>query len=144
MDVKKRIREIHDKNGDADIDMGDSFLGKVVGGVGNMLNPNKEEIDERFIIPKADITPKLRPDDLKDTSTKSKSKSKTTPVTNQVIADNNRRNDQSNRDNLAKEVAKAQGTTGTRTVDKKETLASKVKRGGGFSKGGLASKPKKK
>jgi len=41
-------------------------------------------------------------------------------------------------------VAKAEGTTGTRTVDKKETLASKVKRGGGFSKGGLVSKPKKK
>ena len=64
MDVKKRIREIHDKNGDADIDMGDSFLGKVVGGVSNMFNPNKEEIDDRFIIPKADITPRLRPDNL--------------------------------------------------------------------------------
>ena len=144
MDVKKRIREIHDKNADGDINMGDSFLGKVVGGVGNMLNPNKEEIDERFIIPKSDITPRLRPDDLKDISTKSKSKSKTTPVTNQVIADNNRRNEQSNRDNLAKEMAKASGTTGKRTVNKKETMASKVKRGGGFSKGGLASKPKKK
>ena len=64
MEVKKRIREIHDKNADGDIDMGDSFLGKVVGGVGNMLNPNKEEIDERFIIPKADITPRLRPEGL--------------------------------------------------------------------------------
>ncbi len=61
MDVKKRIREIHDKNGDADINMGDSFLGRIAGGVGNMLNPNKEEIDERFIIPKDDITPRLRP-----------------------------------------------------------------------------------
>ena len=48
----------------ADINMGDSFLGKVVGGVGKMLNPNKEEIDERFIIPKADITPRLRPEGL--------------------------------------------------------------------------------
>jgi hypothetical protein len=68
MDVKKRIREIHDKNGDADIDMGDSFLGKVVGGVSKVLNPNKEEIDDRFIIPKADITPRLRPDNLVSSS----------------------------------------------------------------------------
>jgi hypothetical protein len=144
MDVKKRIREIHDKNADGDINVGDSFLGKVVGGVGKMLNPNKEEIDERFIIPKADITPRLRPDDLEDITKETKPKSKSTPVTNQVIADNNRRNDQNNRDTLAEAAAIASGTTGKRTVNKKETMASKVKRGGGFSKGGLASKPKKK
>ena len=144
MDVKKRIRELHDKNGDADINMGDSFLGRIAGGVGNMLNPNKKDIDERFIIPKDDITPRLRPDNLKDTSTKSKRKSKSTPVTNQVIADSNRRNEESSRNTRSKDVAKAEGTTGTRTVDKKETMASKVQRGGGFSKGGLASKPKKK
>ena len=47
-------------------------------------------------------------------------------------------------------VAKKEKDMGTKlasartTKDKKETYASKVQRGGGFSKGGLASKPKKK
>ena len=46
-------------------------------------------------------------------------------------------------------VAKKEKDMGTKlasartTKDKKETYASKVKRGGGFSKGGLVSKPKK-
>jgi hypothetical protein len=84
------------------------------------------------------------PEKVDNTPKESSKVKEPTPVTNQVIADNNRRNDESNRNALAKEVAKAEGTTGTRTVDKKETLASKVKRGGGFSKGGLVSKPKKK
>jgi hypothetical protein len=84
------------------------------------------------------------PEIVDDTPKESPKVKEPAPVTNQVIADNNRRNDERTRNNLAKEVAKAEGTTGTRTVDKKETLASKVKRGGGFSKGGLVSKPKKK
>ena len=47
-------------------------------------------------------------------------------------------------------VAKKEKDMGTKlssartTKDKKETYASKVQRGGGFSKGGLVSKPKKK
>ena len=84
------------------------------------------------------------PEKVDNTPKESSKVKETTPVTNQVIADNNRRNDENTRNRLAKEVAKAEGTTGTRTVNKKETLASKVKRGGGFSKGGLVSKPKKK
>jgi hypothetical protein len=48
------------------------------------------------------------------------------------------------------EVAKKEKDMGTKlssartTEDKKETYASKAQRGGGFSKGGLVSKPKKK
>jgi len=84
------------------------------------------------------------PEKVDNTPKESSKVKETTPVTNQVIADNNRRNDERTRNNQAEKVAKAEGTTGTRTVNKKETLASKVKRGGGFSKGGLVSKPKKK
>ena len=84
------------------------------------------------------------PEKVDNTPKESSKVKETTPVTNQVIADNNRRNDENTRNTQAEKVATAEGTTGTRTVNKKETLASKVKRGGGFSKGGLVSKPKKK
>jgi len=90
MDVKKRIRELHDKNADGDINMGDSFLGKVVDGVGKMFNPNKEEIDERFIIPKADITPRIRPEGL---ASKPKPKNKKPVYARDIMEDKSKRKD---------------------------------------------------
>ena len=73
MDIKNRIREIHDKNGDKRIDVGDSFLGKVVGGVGKVLNPNKLEVDPKTILDE----PRLRPEGL---AAKPKNKKDKKPV----------------------------------------------------------------
>jgi hypothetical protein len=49
-----------------------------------------------------------------------------------------------NRDRAAARVSVSEGTDARTDDEGKETYTSKVKRGGGFSEGGLASKPKKK
>jgi hypothetical protein len=52
--------------------------------------------------------------------------------------------DQVKRDVAAARVSVSEGTDARTDDEGKETYTSKVKRGGGFSEGGLASKPKKK
>ncbi len=52
--------------------------------------------------------------------------------------------DQVKRDRAAARVSVSEGTDARTDDEGKETYTSKVKRGGGFSEGGLASKPKKK